>query len=224
MRLSSEGLAEAAGDRRAAVRRARRARLGRATRRSIREVHLDIRFVGQEHTLTVPVPAPGRAVVADDPEPVAERFLDEYERTFGSILDEEVEIVCVRAIATTPLDRDGRDAVSTQRRAPARRRARTGPTQAWSFTAGELADFAVVDARPLGREAEVEGPAIVREQTTTTYVDRGYRATVTQIGALMIAREVTRERSDASSRGPAPAAPAAPPTPTRSPPRSSATA
>ena len=58
---------------------------------------MDIRFVGQEHTLTVPVPAPGGAVERE-PEPVAERFLDEYERTFGSILDEELEIVCVRAI------------------------------------------------------------------------------------------------------------------------------
>ena len=155
-------------------------------RRSIREVHMDIRFVGQEHTLTVPVPAPGGAVEGD-PDPVAERFLDEYERTFGSILDEELEIVCVRAIATTPLDHTaGPASANGDHRSPL---SANGTVHAWSFTAGGLADFAVIERSQLGRDAEVEGPAIVREQTTTTYVDRGYRATVHPSGSLMISRD-----------------------------------
>ena len=146
---------------------------------------MDVRFVGQEHTLTVPVPAPGGAVEGD-PEPVAERFLDEYERTFGSILDEELEIVCVRALATTPLEYDpvppsasggngdgagGHDTV-----------------QAWSFTGGRPAAFAVIDRFHLAPGATIEGPAIVREQTTTTYLDRGFRATVHPGGALILGR------------------------------------
>jgi N-methylhydantoinase A len=146
---------------------------------------MDIRFVGQEHTLTVPVPTP-QGVVADDPAPVAELFLDDYERTFGSILDEQLEIVCVRAISTTPLERE---AVSGMTNGSNGSMAGTqGTTQAWSFTAGEMTDFAVVDRSTLSRGDEVEGPAIVREQTTTTYVDRGYRASVGEMGALMIAR------------------------------------
>jgi N-methylhydantoinase A len=184
MRLSSEGLTQAAAiaDQLFAELDARGS--GEA-RRSIREVHMDIRFVGQEHTLTVPVPAPAGTVAAD-PEPVAELFLDDYERTFGSILDEQLEIVCVRAIATTPLDRERVPAVAGDSNggppvAP-------GATQAWSFTAGEMADFAIVDRATLGQGDEVEGPAIIREQTTTTYVDRGYRATVGDTGALMISR------------------------------------
>ena len=61
--------------------------------------------------------------------------------------------------------------------------------QAWTFTGGELTDFAVIERSQLGRDAEVHGPAIVREQTTTTYVDRGYRATVHPGGSLLIARD-----------------------------------
>jgi N-methylhydantoinase A/oxoprolinase/acetone carboxylase beta subunit len=60
--------------------------------------------------------------------------------------------------------------------------------QAWSFTGGGLTGFAVVDRSTLGRDAELDGPAIVREQTTTTYVDRGFRATVHSSGALLITR------------------------------------
>jgi len=183
MRLSAEGLGEAnviAEQLFAEL----AARGGGEARRSTREVHMDIRFVGQEHTLTVPVPAPA-GVVADDPEPVAELFLDDYERTFGSILDEQLEIVCVRAIATTPLERESVPITGASNGSGG---GAPGSTQAWSFTTAELTDFVVVDRWTLGPGAEVEGPAIIREQTTTTYVDREYRATVGQTGALTLAR------------------------------------
>jgi N-methylhydantoinase A len=183
-RLSAEGLSEAAAlaerlfgelDSRGAG----------DSRRSSREVHMDIRFVGQEHTLTIPVPAPGGAVERER-EPVAERFLNEYERTFGSILDEELEIVCVRAIATTPLERNPTPATANGNHGDGS--GASGKVEAWSFTAGELTTFAVVDRSRLGRGAELDGPVIVREQTTTTYVDHGYRATVHPSGSLLITR------------------------------------
>jgi N-methylhydantoinase A len=161
------------------------ARGGGESGRSVREVHMDIRFVGQEHTLTVPVPAPGGAV-ADDPGPVAERFLDEYERTFGSILDEELEIVCVRALATTPLEYNPVPPPAAGGNGDGARGHDT--VQAWSFTGSRLTAFAVIDRSHLVPAATIAGPAIVREQTTTTYLDRGFRATVHRSGALMIAR------------------------------------
>jgi N-methylhydantoinase A len=145
---------------------------------------VDIRFVGQEHTLTVPIPTRAGAVDVD-PGPVAERFLDEYERAFGAVLDEEIEIVCVRSIATAPLERDAVPAANGDGRAAGGRRS---TVQAWSFTGGELAEFAVVDRAGLRSDADLHGPAIVREQTATTYVDRGFSATVHAGGALLIER------------------------------------
>ncbi len=123
-----------------------------------------------------------------DPAPVAERFLDDYERTFGAILDEELEIVCVRAIATSPLDAGaptpvtdgaGRDSDGA-----------AGAVRAWSFTAAAELDFAVVDRAQLGIGVELQGPAIIREHTTTTYVDAGHRASVDATRVLLIERAV----------------------------------
>jgi len=60
--------------------------------------------------------------------------------------------------------------------------------QAWSFTGAELTAFAVIDRSHLAPGATINGPAIVREQTATTYVDRGFRAAVHRSGALMLGR------------------------------------
>ena len=184
-RLSSDGLAEAGAiaDQLFAELDARGSG---ESRRSVREVHMDIRFVGQEHTLTVPVPAPGGAVEGD-PEPVAARFLDEYERTFGAILDEELEIVCVRALATTPLEYSPLPPATAGGNGGGPAGANE-TVKAWSFTGGELTLFAVVDRSHVAPGTTIDGPAIVREQTATTYLDRGFRATVHPGGALMIGR------------------------------------
>jgi N-methylhydantoinase A len=155
-------------------------------RHGVREVHLDIRFVGQEHTLTIPVPAEPTGAVHADPGPVSERFLEEYERAFGSVLDEELEIVCVRAIATTPLEHG--PVIATTGNGDG---AGSGPpetVETWSFTAGRMVDFAVLDRDALRSGSQLDGPAIVREPTTTTYVDAGFTATVHTRGSLLISR------------------------------------
>ena len=160
-------------------------RAARASRgEAIREVHMDIRFVGQEHTLTVPVPAPGRRGRASTRSRSPSAFLDEYERTFGSILDEELEIVCVRAIATTPLERTPRRPRPTGTTATAR--ARRGTVQAWSFTGGGLTEFAVVDRSSSAAARSSTGRRSCASRRATTYVDRGYRATVHPGGSLLI--------------------------------------
>ena len=156
-----------------------------SARRTVREVHLDLRFVGQEHSLTVPAPTNASGGVDTDPEPVAQRFLEDYERAFGSTLDEELEIVCVRSIATTPLERQAIPAAGGNGRVPAAAPVRAA---AWSFTLGDRVDFDVIDRDQLAPGAIVEGPAILREKTTTTYVDAGYRASVHTGGSLLISR------------------------------------
>ena len=79
------------------------------------EVHVDMRYVGQEHTLTI--------VLDDDADAVRTRFSEEYRRAFGAVLDEELEIVTYRVIATTPLrdDANARMAAATATRRAERR-------------------------------------------------------------------------------------------------------
>jgi N-methylhydantoinase A len=97
---------------------------------AVREVGLDMRYAGQEHTLTIPVPSRSGAVsmVADE---VRELFAADYERTFALTMDEDVEIVSVRATLRTPLPRrsGSQSAAGGDGRPPA-------SVDAYSFTRG----------------------------------------------------------------------------------------
>jgi len=88
-------------------------------REFVRETALDMRYVGQEHSLTISVPGDGRLGVSL-PE-IRDRFVADYARTFDHTLEEEIEIVSI--------DADG-----------------------------------------------IAGPAIVLEETATTYVDADFHA------------------------------------------------
>jgi N-methylhydantoinase A len=159
-----------------------------------RSVQLDIRFVGQEHTLTVAGPMRGRSI-ADEPEQLTETFLREYDRTFGSTIDERVEIVCVRAIVDAASDAAASAPVNgsahTEPRAAGAVSARTRP--AWSFTAERELAFALVQRAELAPGSRLDGPAIVLEPTATTYVDEGSSLEVHPQAALVISRTPTEE-------------------------------
>jgi N-methylhydantoinase A len=64
---------------------------------------------------------------------------------------------------------------------------RAGRTaQAFSFADDESRDFEVIDRESLAPGTEFEGPAIVMEATTTSYVDAGMRGVVHDSGALIL--------------------------------------
>src|SRR4051812_1943113 len=65
------------------------------------EIDLDMRYVGQEHTLTVAAPQDGDALAAGAELELRDRFAEAYSRTFGHTMDEAVEIVAFRVSATT---------------------------------------------------------------------------------------------------------------------------
>jgi N-methylhydantoinase A len=150
-------------------------------------VHLDIRYVGQEHTLTIDAPLEGENLVAGAELELRDRFADAYSRTFGHTMDEQVEIVAFRVSATTPLPRAARGAVPSRPEAASGAAARE-ERQAWSFAAGERRAFAVVDRASLAPGDELRGPAIVHEPTATTYLDDGFVASVHEHGHLIVER------------------------------------
>jgi N-methylhydantoinase A len=150
--------------------------LGEATRR---EVRLDLRYVGQEHSLTLTCPSQdGRLDV--DPDALRDLFEEAYERTFAHLMDEKVEVVCLRAAAVRPLPRPGEGRPAASDLAP------PDSVEAWSFAREERLPFAVVARDSLAEGAGLEGPAIVVEPTATTYLDAGLRATVHAAGSLLI--------------------------------------
>jgi N-methylhydantoinase A len=150
-------------------------------------VQLDMRFAGQEHTLTVPA-AIRDGAIDDDPVPVSETFLREYERTFGSTIDEALEITCVRAIVTQA-GSTATGPVTTNGHADPAAHANGHPVHdAWSFAEDRPLPFRLVDRATLRPHETLHGPAIVREETATTYVDAGHVLRVHEQGALILSR------------------------------------
>jgi N-methylhydantoinase A len=144
-----------------------------------REVRLDMRYAGQEHTLTVAVGCNadgGLAVRADDIHAI---FTADYDRTFGHVMDEPTEIVAIRATVRTALQR------RVAERAAAQPTHAGGEHEAWSFTRQAMLPFRVVDRAAIGADG-VAGPAILLEETATTYLDADFIARPGDLGVIEI--------------------------------------
>ena len=146
------------------------------------EVGLDMRYVGQEHNLTVPVDAPDGAITATAGE-VREAFTKEYERTFRNTMEEDAEIVSIRATLRLPLPRR-----ASEYRAAAAAAAGAAEVEAYSFTDNKRKPFKIVARESLTIGDRVGGPAIITEETATTYVDTGFDARLDVSGCLFLER------------------------------------
>jgi N-methylhydantoinase A len=141
------------------------------------EIALDLRFVGQEHSLTVPVPG-GREIAATAEE-IRHQFFADYERTFGHLIDEQVQVVSFRATLRTMLPRIASSSIAGNSHGT------RGSLPAWSFTQGEQLEFAIVPREDIGADG-IAGPAIVIEETATTYLDADFAARADDAGVLHV--------------------------------------
>jgi N-methylhydantoinase A len=159
-------------------------RTGRSAGEHVQEVGLDMRYAGQEHSLTVDVASDGARIVwgADE---IRSAFTRDYKRTFAHEMDEDVQIVAVRASVRTPLPRLGQKVVSTNGNLAAASGSSGDSLDAYSFTQGEWLPFRLVDRAALRAGAEVAGPTIVLEETATTYLDAGFVGVVHPSGSLL---------------------------------------
>jgi N-methylhydantoinase A len=156
---------------------------------SVRETALDMRYVGQEHTLTV-LAGDEQGRIAATPDEVRERFRAEYEQTFGLRMDEAVEIVSLRATIRTPLPRRAETPGASSNGAGHAAEA-AGTTRAYSFADGEWTDFAVIRRDGLAVGASIAGPAILLEETATSYIDRGFSGRVHESGSIILKAEAS---------------------------------
>ena len=141
----------------------------------------DMRYPGQEYTLTVQV-ALERGRVAEDADEIARRFAVAYKRNYGHGFDGPVEVESVRAIERTSLPRPA--AGGTTNAGTAARDDEI--VRAYSFARGEWCDFRIIERDALRPGDEFDGPAIVLETTTTSYFDDGFSGVVHDTGALVV--------------------------------------
>jgi N-methylhydantoinase A len=148
---------------------------------AVREPYLDLRYVGQEYTLTIRPASDAGGAITQSPEAVIKQFEEDYERAFGHLLTEPVEVVSARALLRTPLPR--RAMGRSQRTVTAKS---DRQVDAYSFKRAERIPFRVVHRAGLVADAATRGPLIILEETATTYVDDGFDIELLPNGAFRL--------------------------------------
>jgi N-methylhydantoinase A len=143
----------------------------------------DLRYQGQEHTVSVSIP--GHALGADDIAHVAEAFNEAHHVQYGHRMADPIELVTLRlrAIGLLPrpslprLIRGSGDADN----------ARRSNRPVYQAASDRHVDYGVYDRGRLLYGDRVVGPAIVEEPTSTTVLHAGDAMTVGEYGELVIA-------------------------------------
>jgi N-methylhydantoinase A len=143
-------------------------------------IHLDLRYVGQEFTLSVPVAE--KQVRAGDRKGIRAAFDRLYHQRYAHHSPgEPVEIVNVRLAAVGK-----RAGMKFPRRSAKRRATPLRRVRAW-LGAARPVSCPVYRREDLGAGARIAGPALVREHGTTTVLFRGDVCKVVATGELLIA-------------------------------------
>ena len=145
-----------------------RAELATSQSSEITEISFDLRFVGQEHSLTIAVPRghDDKFAPADE---IARLFTNNYLHKYGILPEAEIDVTAVRVLMRTPLPR--RKAVERPKVA--------GMPEYDDITVHSFAFNRDLPARCYRRDelpvdVRFAGPAVVYEATTTTYVDADF--------------------------------------------------
>ena len=143
-------------------------------------IHLDLRYVGQEFTLSVPVSA--NQIKAGDRRAVRKAFDRLYDQRYAHHSPEEpVEIVNIRLAAIGKRAKMKLPRLAAKRRATAFRK-----MEVYLGDSARPVSCPVYRREELGAGARLLGPALVREHGTTTVLFMGDVCCVARTGELLI--------------------------------------
>jgi N-methylhydantoinase A len=139
------------------------------------ERQFDLRYQGQAHELTISISE------QSGPREVIELFESQFEREYGRRdRNRGVQIVNVRVIGRIAIDPPAWPVPVDGSGRPSGERA--------VIAAGQTYPCPVWDRDALTGDTAIEGPAIVEEMSSTTFVPPGWRLTRGQIGELLLVR------------------------------------
>ena len=144
----------------------------------------DMRYVGQEHAVTVDLPM---AVFADGDREAIKTYFDEmHELRYGtSAPAERAEIVSLRSTVTGIMAKPPFERVADGGAKPPKD-AFTGLRAAYFAEIGEFADTPTYDRDALKAGNRISGPALIEEHASTTVLLPGDAMTVDGFGNLVI--------------------------------------
>lgn len=151
----------------------------------------DMRYVGQEHPVTVHLPAD--VFRRRDRDALKRQFDEEHLRRYGtSAPDEQAEIVSLRATVTGVLKKPPLERIARGSRAPSPS-ARRGKRSAYFAELGKAVTTPIYAREGLRAGNRIDGPALVEEHASTTVLLPGDRLQVDEFGNLVV--EVARRRT-----------------------------
>ena len=134
----------------------------------LKEIALDMRWMGQEHTITLKLDNEKNGKITLSSDELKDFFMQEYLRTFGSKLDTVVEIVSTRASLRVPLPRKSETGNIREKDIEIS----NNKIQCYSFYKDEIIDFEIISRSNIN--SKFSGPKIIVESTAITYVDVNY--------------------------------------------------
>ncbi|SDP37620.1 N-methylhydantoinase A [Nakamurella panacisegetis] len=141
---------------------------------------VDVRYSGQEHTVTVPLPEVPAAQVAAW---IEKEFTQLHERQYGHGMDDPIELTTMRLRATGLVDKPTLPKVAV--------RTSGGPLAAGAravYLSPEdpAVSYALYSREDLLGGDEIAGPAVISEHTATTVMHVGDHLRVGEYGELVI--------------------------------------
>jgi len=141
---------------------------------------VEMRYVGQEHS--VEVDANGLADMSE----LGERFESEHESRYGHRMEDPPELVHLRVRATgettKPLIEDQHGADEP---------AHAGTQEAYCFAREERCQFDMYDRAAIAPQTTIDGPAIIKEPTSTVVFHSDQQAKLDGFGQIIITQEDT---------------------------------
>jgi N-methylhydantoinase A len=143
----------------------------------------DLRYYGQEHTITVPL-AEG-PITPDSIAQWSARFADSHQREYGFVLPSVIELVNLRVSGV----------VQVSKPSPRPRQSHTQNVE--DARSGERFVYWVGEEKVrtpiywrdlLPRAAQLDGPAVIEEPSTTIVVPRSFRAVLDELGNIILRR------------------------------------
>jgi N-methylhydantoinase A len=146
---------------------------------------MDLRYLGQEHTLSVFAPA---HFTEADKAVVSKSFDDLHLAAYGHNAPEESkEVVSLKAIGIGRVNKPSMQAIQAGGKEPASE-AHTGERSVYRGN-GAYERFNIYRRERLLANNVIDGPAVIEEITATTVVENNQTCTVDQYGNLIITRK-----------------------------------
>src|SRR5262249_20595836 len=143
---------------------------------------LDMRYVGQEHAVTVELPL--KVFEKQDRKAIKKHFDDDHMQRYGtSAPNERAEIVSMRATVTGLMKKPPQEAIAKGSAAPPKP-AFTGKRK--TYFGGRFHDTPTWRRAELLAGNKINGPALIEEHASTTVLMPGDRMTVDAYGNLVI--------------------------------------